>query len=97
MMVRYTRLNQLLSVLDLKLVLLQLNERRSWMFKLDNALQVVIGRSNFNDRVTRFIHLVPVGLGSKLSQAKQIDMRYTNGFAVQWRQDDVLINEESGA
>ena len=97
MMARYTRLNQLLSVLDLKLVLLQLNERRSWMFKLDNALQVVIGRSNFNDRVTRFIQLVPVALGSKLSQARQIDMRYTNGFTVQWHQDDVLTNEESGA
>jgi cell division septal protein FtsQ len=25
-------------------------------------------------------------LGEKLSQAEEIDMRYTNGFAVRWKQ-----------
>jgi len=32
-------------------------------------------------------------LGEKLLQAKEIDMRYTNGFAVRWKQDTTEYNE----
>lgn len=65
---------------------LRLNQRRAWSFELDNGLVVVLGRRDFESRVQRFEHVVINNLGEKLAEANEIDMRYTNGFAVRWKQ-----------
>jgi cell division protein FtsQ len=70
----------------LSVVRLQLNERRAWKFELENGLSVVLGRKYFDSRVERFVSVVIKNLGEKSSQAREIDMRYTNGFAVRWKQ-----------
>ena len=70
----------------LSVVHLQLNERRAWKFELENGLSVVLGRRDFENRIKRFVNVVIKNLGEKLSQAREIDMRYTNGFAVRWKQ-----------
>ena len=70
----------------LSIVRLRLNERRAWQFELDNGLSVVLGRKDFESRLDRFVYMVINNLGEKLSQAEEIDMRYTNGFAVRWKQ-----------
>ena len=69
----------------LSVVHLRLNERRAWQFELDSGLSVVLGRKDFENRINRFVYMVINSLGEKLSQAKEIDMRYTNGFAVRWK------------
>ena len=70
----------------LSVVRLQLNERRAWKFELENGLSVVLGRKDFDSRAERFVNVVIKNLGEKSSQAREIDMRYTNGFAVRWKQ-----------
>ncbi len=94
---KYIQLNAFLSVPDLRIDMLQLNERRAWMFVLDNNLRVIIGRSDFDDRVERFLRYVTTDMKSNLSHAEQIDMRYTNGFAVHWGQSEMTIKEGNGA
>lgn len=91
LMSKYQQINLLLEKLNMQLVQLKLNDRRAWTFVLNNDLRVIVGRSDIDERVTRFIHYVPLGLKEKLAQAKQIDMRYTNGFAVQWPQKNQKI------
>jgi len=95
-MEKYKTLDRLFNTHDMQLLRLQLNERRSWMFELNDNIRVIIGRTDFNNRVARFFEYVPKGLGPKLAKAEQIDMRYTNGFAVRWKQDDILFNEDIG-
>ncbi len=80
--------------LNMQLVQLKLNDRRAWTFVLNNDLRVIVGRTHIDERVTRFIHYVPLGLKEKLAQAKQIDMRYTNGFAVQWNESKTELDVE---
>jgi len=94
LMSKYQQINLLLEKLDMQLVQLKLNDRRAWTFVLNNDLRVIIGRSDIDKRVTRFIHYVPLGLHEKLAQAKQIDMRYTNGFAVQWNESKTELDVE---
>ena len=77
------------------MVRLQLNERRAWKFELENGLSIVLGRKDFESRVERFVNVVINNLGEKSSQAREIDMRYTNGFAVRWKQR-VTKHIESG-
>ena len=79
------RFKSLRDSYGLSLLRLHLNERRAWAFELDSGLSVVLGRKDFDNRIERFVHVVIKNLGEKLSQAKEIDMRYTNGFAVRWR------------
>lgn len=80
------RFELLQQTYGLSLARLHLNERRAWEFELDSGLSVMLGRRDFENRIERFVHVVINNLGDKLSQAKEIDMRYTNGFAVRWKQ-----------
>jgi len=89
------RFNLLKQTYGLSVVRLQLNERRAWKFELENGLSVVLGRKDFESRVERFVTVVINNLGEKSSQAREIDMRYTNGFAVRWKQR-ATENIESG-
>ncbi len=89
------RFNLLKQTYGLSVVRLQLNERRAWKFELENGLSVVLGRKDFESRVERFVNVVIINLGEKSSQAREIDMRYTNGFAVRWKQR-ATENIESG-
>ncbi len=97
MMEKCLYLQRLLLPFDVRLTELYLNDRRSWLFQLNNGLRVVLGRKDFDNRAARFIDLVPIALGSKLYEAEQIDMRYPNGFAVRWKEGGTGIQEQSGA
>lgn len=97
MMSKYLYLQKLLLPFDMQLAELQLDDRRAWLFRLNSGLRVVIGRNDIDDRIARFVDLVPISLGQKLYEAEQIDMRYPNGFAVRWKRSDAVIQEESGA
>jgi len=87
------RFKLLRQTYGLSLVRLHLNERRAWEFELDSNLRVVLGRRDFENRIERFVQVVKKNLGVKLLQAKEIDMRYTNGFAVRWKQQTTEYNE----
>jgi len=89
------RFNLLKQTYGLSVVRLQLNERRAWKFELENGLSIVLGRKDFESRVERFVSVVMNNVGEKSSQAREIDMRYTNGFAVRWKQR-VTKHIESG-
>ena len=89
------RFKLLKQTYGLSVVRLQLNERRAWKFELENGLSVVLGRRDFENRIERFVNVVIKNLGEKISQAREIDMRYTNGFAVRWKQH-VTEHIESG-
>ena len=80
------RFNLLKGSYGLSVVRLQMNERRAWSFELEDGLSVVLGRRDFENRIERFVDVVINNLGEKLSQAREIDMRYTNGFAIRWKQ-----------
>lgn len=84
------RLQQLqiaLKPLQMQVAELTLSQRRAWSFTTRGDLQVVLGRDDFDERLQRFIDLVPSSLGERLVNALYIDMRYTNGFAVRFDDD----------
>ena len=88
LMKRYYQINSLMGKIDMQLGKVLLDDRRALTLVLINDLRVIIGRSDVDERISRFIHFVPFGLQEKQDSARQIDMRYTNGFAVQWKETD---------
>jgi cell division protein FtsQ len=83
---RYRECTQALSPLGLHIVRLELNERRAWRIDLDNALQLELGRTELAPRLARFVRAFPKVFAGHVDQLKSVDLRYSNGFSVQWQQ-----------
>jgi cell division protein FtsQ len=65
---------------------LDLEARGAWTLELDNDIKVVVGRENINERLQRFLELYRLRLADKSAEIEQIDIRYTHGVAVKWRE-----------
>lgn len=63
---------------------LTLTPRRAWELELNNGIRVVLGRTDAEMRLQRLVRFYPE-LAARADNVQQIDMRYTNGFAVKWR------------
>ena len=83
---KFIKMSDVLAPLDHRIVELLLSERRSWKLRLDNDLALVLGRTGVDERLTRFVELMPFGLMDRLAEVEYIDLRYPNGFSVKWNQ-----------
>lgn len=80
----YRRLSGILSPAGLRITALHLTPRRTWQITLDNSIELVVGREEPEEKVARFARLYPQALAARSNRIKQVDLRYTNGFAVEW-------------
>ena len=82
---RYVQLSHMLSGLNLEIIELSEDERGSWRMKVRHGPEIIIGRKEQEKRVQRFRVGYLQGLKDRLGEIDQIDLRYTNGFAVEWK------------
>jgi cell division protein FtsQ len=78
---RFRELNQRLDPLGLAVQKIGLDARRAWTLKMDNGLVVRLGKKDIEMRMARFFRVYPL-LQRKQLQLKEVDLRYTNGFAI---------------
>lgn len=84
-------LNAQLLPLRQSVLRLELDARRAWRAELSNGIVLMLGRGGVGERVERYTRAFPEWLASRVRDIERIDVRYTNGFAVRWR--DSGINE----
>lgn len=79
----YRQLNEQLAAIGLSIDELQLTPRRMWALRLNNGIELLIGRDRLEERFQRFVKIYPalVNEGRRISR---IDLRYANGVAVAW-------------
>lgn len=87
LMDEYKAMQGMLKPLGLRISHLTMNERRAWSLYLDNGLQLSLGRNDTHVRLLRFVRVYARVLHPRLETIDSIDLRYTNGFAVRWRED----------
>jgi cell division protein FtsQ len=69
---------------------LKLDARGSWSLVLAGSTpaagstEVIVGRSDARPRLSRFARLLPQLLAQPQGVLRRADLRYTNGFALQW-------------
>jgi len=51
---------------------------------LDDGPEVIVGRSDARPRLGRFARLLPQLMAQPQRLLRRADLRYTNGFALQW-------------
>ncbi len=78
------RLRAMVRPLQLDVSALTLTARRAWRLRLNNGLQLEVGRRDPLQRVARFVRVYPAILASGAGQMISVDLRYSNGFAVRW-------------
>ena len=78
-----------LAPLDLKLVGLSLSARRSWRLDVrpentERPLTLVVDHELPLPRLERFVRVYRNALAERAPEIRRVDLRYTNGFAVEW-------------
>ena len=74
-----------LEPLGLQLQGLFEDERHSKQMVLSNGVILVAGHGNVRKKIARFIAAYEQFLSPQISRVKKVDLRYTNGLAVEWK------------
>ena len=82
---RYRLISEQLHVLQLEIAAVTVSERGAWTVAFRDQTQLVIGRNDIDRRLARFIASFETWLKPQWSTIERVDLRYTNGFAVQER------------
>ncbi|MEM5530591.1 cell division protein FtsQ/DivIB [Gammaproteobacteria bacterium AS21] len=83
---QFHTLNQFFKGSDVLMAGLTLQARGAWTLLLDNKIEVELGREKILARLKRFLQLYKGHLYAKATEIDHVDVRYTNGVAVKWRQ-----------
>lgn len=81
----YARTRRQLATVDVEIESLWIDARGAWHLRVNNGLELRLGRHELDERVQRFVDVVLGSLAPRLTEAQVIDLRYGNGFAVSWR------------
>ncbi len=82
----FRQLSEALKRHDLALNALTLNKRGGWAAQINNEVSVVLGDGEIMEKMKRFIDVYSETLTDHFDRVASIDMRYSNGFALAWRQ-----------
>ncbi|PHS71039.1 MAG: hypothetical protein COB23_01930 [Methylophaga sp.] len=86
MSMRLVKIQQHVSLLNFKVKKLTLDQRRSWKVNFENGIEVILGRAESEQRLQRFVNVFAGGLQHFQDHIIAVDMRYTNGLSVIWKQ-----------
>jgi len=82
---RYLSIQGRMLEAGMRIAALRLDERGAWEMDLDSGVTVRLGRREVDERIDRFIRTASQVIAHRLSDIAYVDMRYSNGFAIGWR------------
>jgi cell division protein FtsQ len=82
---RYQALQGRVAESGMRLTSLQLDARGAWELVLDNGVSVRVGRKQVDERLARFTDTALRLVAQRAHDIDYVDLRYTNGFAIGWR------------
>jgi cell division protein FtsQ len=82
---RYGETQRMLQPLGFAVARLSLDARRALELELESGLVVRLGRRQASGRLLRFVRSYAKALAPRITDIESVDLRYTNGFAVQWK------------
>lgn len=85
---RYRKITADLREIELKVKMLQMDQRRAWVMVTERDIWFELGSQQVELRLERFINLYRQlhGVGQRV--LKSVDLRYRHGFALRWQGQD---------
>ncbi len=87
----FQKLSALLVPVGLQITTLTLTPRHSWVIELNNKLTLTLGREEPEPKIERFARMYPAVAASQSRRIRKIDLRYANGFAVEWEGQAAVV------
>jgi cell division protein FtsQ len=81
----FLKIREMMKGFPVKLVEFKEDARGSWKIKLENGMTLKIGREHQEKRLKRFMVAYNESLKEVINKVSEVDLRYTNGFAVKWK------------
>lgn len=80
------------SLMDQGLYLTEfrVNERQSWSLSMENGLVIQLGRLQPLEKFSQLMKALVVLGGELVNKMVYVDMRYPNGYAVRWRENEQI-------
>lgn len=82
----YEEVNTLAKLLDLSVVSLRIDAAQSWYLQLSNTVVVKLSQQNALESFKQFVAIYPKIVQSSKNTVVSVDMRYSDGVAVQFDQ-----------
>ena len=82
----FRSLTELLRERNLQLYSLLLDERGNWVAVLEGDVKITLGQDQIMSKMRRFMRSYQNALVADFERVESIDMRYSNGLAVAWKQ-----------
>ncbi len=83
----WSEFSDLLAPIGLEITALNLDTRGAWSMQLDNGTHVQLGRDSARERLQRLLASWDSLMHDQTVPPQDVDLRYTNGFAVLWPQN----------
>ncbi|TXL00112.1 cell division protein FtsQ [Methylococcaceae bacterium HT1] len=68
----------------------RVNERQSWLLSMENGLSIQLGRLQPLEKISQLMKAFIVSGGELVNKMAYVDMRYPNGYAVRWRENEQI-------
>ena len=81
----YFRLEERLERRGMTAISLRLDDRGAWEMQLISGIRVRFGARMVETRLNRFFEALDKVVAAQVEDVDYIDMRYTNGFAIGWK------------
>lgn len=85
----FYEMNRLLSPLHARISYLELSPFSTWKLTLTNGISLQLGHKDVLTRLGHFVRVYPKMIGSREGDVEYIDLRYSNGIAVRWKNKDL--------
>ena len=82
---RFLAVQDRLGGLGLQVAALRLDPRGAWELDLSTGVTVRLGRRQVDERMDRFVEFAAQVIVGQAADIRYVDMRYSNGFAIGWR------------
>jgi cell division protein FtsQ len=82
----WSEFSDLLMPIGLQVSSLKLDTRGAWAMDLSNGTHVQLGRNSARERLQRLLASWDALMQEQVAPPQDVDLRYTNGFAVLWPQ-----------
>lgn len=85
------QINQWFSPLDMRVEDMVLTPRMTWAIRFDNGMRIIVDNEHTSQKLLNLSHLLQNQLADKRDDIAATDLRYKNGFVIDWKADSGAI------
>jgi cell division protein FtsQ len=92
---QYYDFTELFRSLDETISQINIDSRGAVDIQLVNGFKIKLGRDNVDSKIERLVSIYAKQIRPRRTEIQQLDLRYSNGFAVAWKKNALIDRDEA--